>query len=638
MSSESRRPHAVLGTPVDSVTYESALARIKALAGLPRPAAVSACNTHLVALARSNEDFHDVMLRFDLVAPDGYPLIWSLNNQGAQLSDRVYGPYLMRYTLERTPAPWRHFFFGGTPGCLERLVEKAKQLQPNINIAGTISPPFRKWDEADEAHFAKVIKDSQADFIWVALGGERQERWIVRNLSRYQKGVFFAVGDAFELLAGSRPFAPAWMQRFGLTWLYRLAQEPRRLWARYFKFNSLFLYYSFRDTALGAPRRYSLPRLSSPRPSIAFLGSRGVPARYSGFEVVVENLGRRLAERGYPVTVYNRYPRYDLPSRTYEGMQVVMLPTIPTKSLDTISHTALSALHALTQRYDLIYLCGVGNAIIGGFLRLLGFKVIINVDGADFNRAKWGSTARAWLRISESWAIKIGHKVIADNSEIVARYQREYGATPLHLSYGAIIREQKIRQGELERWNLTPGSYILFVSRLTPENQADLLLRAFSQYRGPLKLVICGGANYEHAYYQKLKSLADDRVIFTGPRYGDSYLELSQHAAFYVMPADIEATRLVLLDQLGMGAAILYHDCAATREVLAEAAEPFSAEDPEKSLAEKINYLSSHPERCEELGRLAMARAKNTFHWELVVDRYEQLFREIGVPTHLGEQ
>jgi glycosyltransferase involved in cell wall biosynthesis len=423
------------------------------------------------------------------------------------------------------------------------------------------------------------------------------------------------------------------MQGLGLTWLYRLAQEPGRLWTRYLRFNSLFLYYSVRDAILGTPRRLLNSGRIPQRPRIAFLGSRGVPARYSGFEVVVENLGSRLAERGYPVTVYNRYPRYDLPSKTYRGMRVVLLPTIATKSLDTIFHTALSALHALLKGYDIIYLCGVGNALIGGFLRLLGFKVIINVDGADFNRAKWGSMGRTWLRTSERWAMKFGHKVIADNSEIVSRYRREYGAAPELLSYGAIVREEKMACGELAKWNLKPRSYILFVSRLTPENRADLLLKAFSRYRGPLRLVICGGADYEKNHFNTLRSLADDRVIFTGPRYGDSYIELSQNAAFYVMPADIEATRLVLLDQLGMGTAILYHDCAATREVLGDAAEPFSAKDPEDSLAEKLTELSENPARCDELRRLALRRAKETFHWDLVVDRYEQLFEELGVPT-----
>jgi len=619
----------ILGTPVHCATYESALQTATRLARGERPAAISACNTHLVALARGNPGFHGVMERFDLVVPDGYPLVWRLNAAGAGLRDRVYGPYLMKYILQHTPRPWKHFLFGGTPECLERLTSAIKEFQPDIDIAGTLSPPFRAWNEEDERDFARKIRESGANFIWVALGGERQERWIVKNLSRHARGVFFAVGDAFELLAGARPFAPPWMQERGLTWLYRLSQEPRRLWGRYFKFNSLFIYYHLRDALLGTPAR--MIRLGSPNlPRVAFLGSRGVPAKYSGFETVVEQLGSRLAARGHSVTVYNRFPRFHSPSKIYKGMRVVVLPTIPTKSMDTITHTALSALHALTQRYDIIYLCGVGNAIIGGLLHLCGLKVIINVDGADFRRAKWGSFARFWLRMSEKWATRMADRLIADNHEIVSRYRREYHSTPLFISYGANVRPTRVDVGELKRWGLEPKGYILFVSRLSPENCADLLLKAYARYRGPLKLVICGAANYEHGHFRQLQKLADERVIFAGARYGDSYTELSQNARFFVMPADIEATRLVLLDQMGMGSAILYRDCAATREVVGNDAEPFGQDDPEARLAEKITFLSENPARCEELGRAALARAKSHFDWNLVVDQYERVFADLG--------
>lgn len=615
-----------MGIPVACLTYESTLQYILRKAEANKSCAISLCQAPDLALARSDERFRAALEHFDLLVPGSYPVVWQLNALGANLADRVYGLHFLRYALANAPAPWRHFFLGGTPADLDRLVEQIQGVQPGLSIAGRAAVPVKPWTEAAESHLAAQIQSSGADFIWVLLEDEDREQWIAANRHRYPRGVFIAVGN-IGTPEGCPP-VPDLTERLGLSWLWQLIHHPGG--GRLLRLNARFMAYTLRDTILPAPR--GLLRTRRARPHVAFLGSRGVPARYSGFEVVVEHLGTRLAERGYPVTVYNRFPRYRAP-KIYNGMRVVVLPTIPTKSLDTISHTALSALHTLTRRYDVIYLCGVGNAIIGGFLRLMGYKVIINVDGADFNRAKWGSLARNWLRISESWAMKIGHRVIADNSEIVTRYQREYGATPVHLSYGAIIREKPVHCGELEHWKLTPRSYILFVSRLTPENQADLLLRAFANYRGPLKLVICGGANYEQAYYRKLESLADERVIFTGPRYGDSYLELSQNAAFYVMPADIEATRLVLLDQLGMGAAVLYHDCAATREVVADAAEPFCAIDPERSLAEKITYLSEHPERCDELRRLSLQRAKDCFHWNLVVDRYEQLFEEIGVPT-----
>ena len=618
----------ILGTPVHCATYDSGLDEVKRLAAQESPAAVSACNTHIIALARKDPSFGEAMRAFDVVLPDGYPLVWQLNRSGAELRDRVYGPYFMRHVLRNTPRPYRHFFFGGSEDCLRRLKAAALEVQPELEIAGTFSPPYRAWSDGDEKYFAEMIAATGADFIWVALGGERQERWIVKNLPRHRRGVFFAVGDAFELLAGSRPFAPPWMQQAGLTWLYRLLQEPKRLFPRYVKFNSLFLYYLCRDRILGTPRAGSSKR----RTRIAFLGSRGVPARYSGFEVVVEELGSRLVSAGYEVTVYNRFPRYSSSRKEHKGMRLITLPTIPTKSLDTIVHTTLSSLDAVFRRYDLIYLCGVGNSILAGFLRRCGLKVVINVDGADFRRAKWGTFARQWLKLSELWATRLGDRLIADNQEIVTRYVRDYRVKPDYINYGCQFRTTPVRRGELERWGLDPLGYVLHVSRLTPENEADLLLAAWREYHGPMKLVITGSQNYETAYYDKLRQLADDRVIFTGARFGDAYVELSQNSLFFVMPAAIEATRLVLLDQMGMGKAILFKDSPATREVLGDSAEPFDPANPVASLAQKIALLSADPGRCEELGRLALARAAGTFSWDVVMAKYRRLFDDL-LPT-----
>ena len=615
----------ILGTPVHCATYDSALEEVKRLAAKETPAAVAACNTHIIALARKDPSFGEIMRAFDVVLPDGYPLVWQLNRAGAKLRDRVYGPYFMRHVLQHTPRPFRHFFFGGSEGCLGRLKAAALEIQPELEIAGTFSPPYRAWTEEDEKQFAQRIAAARADFIWVALGGERQERWIVKNLPRHRRGVFFAVGDAFELLAGSRPFAPPWMQRCGLTWLYRLAQEPKRLFPRYVKFNSLFLYYLFRDRFLGTRGSGVAPRHTK----VAFLGSRGVPARYSGFEVVVEELGSRLVSSGYDVTVYNRFPRYVSSKKEHKGMRLITLPTIPTKSLDTIVHTTLSSIDAVFRGYDLIYLCGVGNSILAGFLRRFGLKVVINVDGADFRRAKWGTFARQWLKLSELWATRLGHRLIADNREIVTRYVRNYGVKPDYINYGCQFRTKPVFTGELQRWGLDPQGYALHVSRLTPENEADLLLSAWREYRGPMKLVITGSQTYEAAYYDKLRELADDRVVFTGARFGDAYVELSQNALVFVMPAAIEATRLVLLDQMGMGKAILFKDSPATREVLGDTAEPFDPADPVASLAQKIALLSANPDRCEQLGLLALARAADTFSWDVVLAKYRRMFDEL---------
>jgi glycosyltransferase involved in cell wall biosynthesis len=203
---------------------------------------------------------------------------------------------------------------------------------------------------------------------------------------------------------------------------------------------------------------------------------------------------------------------------------------------------------------------------------------------------------------------------------------------PEHLSYGLTVRDEPVQCGELERWGLKPGGYFLYVSRLTPENEAELLLKAYRETPDPLPLVLVGGDPYEHAYRRKLDALATDRVVFTGLRFADAYIELSQNARAFIMPATIEATRLVLLDQLGMGQAIIYHDCPATREVLGDAGIPFGPKDPVRSLAAKLSWAKAHPEECAEAGQRARQRAEH-FRWENVLDRYEQIFRKILPPA-----
>ncbi|HEY5753000.1 MAG TPA: WecB/TagA/CpsF family glycosyltransferase [Chthoniobacterales bacterium] len=237
----------VLGLQVAAVDYTGAIDAIKSLARRPQPAAVSACNTHLVAESNLDPAFGEIMSRFDLILPDGMPLIWLMNLDRAGLKNRVYGPYLMEKLIQATPEPWKHYFFGSSQECLDQLLAAVRRLQPGIHIAGAFSPPFRQWTEDDHAEHAARISETSPDFIWVALGGGRQERWIMDHLHRFGRGVFFGIGDGFELLAGRRPYAPAWVQRAGLTWLYRLSQEPHRLWKRYFKYNALFIWYALQS-------------------------------------------------------------------------------------------------------------------------------------------------------------------------------------------------------------------------------------------------------------------------------------------------------------------------------------------------------------------------------------------------------
>jgi N-acetylglucosaminyldiphosphoundecaprenol N-acetyl-beta-D-mannosaminyltransferase len=230
----------VLGTRLDAMSYEQTFQKVLQMADDVGVHAVAAANTHLVAEALVNPEYAAVLESFDLVLPDGMPLVWALRLDGHEMRERVYGPYLMQHALRHSPTNVRHFFFGSSECCLMKLQDAARKLNPDISIAGVLSPPFGEWSEDAEAEMIDAINVAQADLVWVALGGVRQEIWIARNRHRLHRGVFLAVGDAFPLLAGLRGYAPVWMQRLGLTWLHRSLLEPRRMLPRYLKYNTRF--------------------------------------------------------------------------------------------------------------------------------------------------------------------------------------------------------------------------------------------------------------------------------------------------------------------------------------------------------------------------------------------------------------
>lgn len=247
------RTHPVIGLPLACTDYAGAVAWIlEKAADRSTTFAVEAANTHVAALARSNRDFGDTMRRFDLIVPDGMPLVWSLNAAlppAQRLTDRVYGPTLMLETLSASAGrpEFRHFLFGGKESTLGKLRASFAERFPGVTIAGAYSPPFGEWPADEFDRVCQMIRDSRANLIWVGLGCPKQEHWIARHKDRLPPGVYFGIGAAFAFHAGEVSQAPAFLQKFGLEWAYRIAAEPRRLFKRYFTYNSLFLYYSLLD-------------------------------------------------------------------------------------------------------------------------------------------------------------------------------------------------------------------------------------------------------------------------------------------------------------------------------------------------------------------------------------------------------
>jgi glycosyltransferase involved in cell wall biosynthesis len=409
---------------------------------------------------------------------------------------------------------------------------------------------------------------------------------------------------------------------------------------------------------------------------IALVGTRGVPAAYSGFETAVENLGLRLAARGHDVVVYCRPHMVEGRYTTYKGMRLVYLSTITSKHLDTFAHTFLSTLHmGLFRRRDVAIYFIAGNAPFAGLSRLLGIPSAINVDGLDSRRAKWGGPARRYIRWAEHNAPRLAGAVITDSRVLQRIYADEHGAETTYIPYGADMepvadaaerlaalgRELGIARG------LTPGKYILFVGRLVPENNAHVLVEAFGQLaaRGELPpgldLVVVGDAAYSDDYITGLHEQgqaietaalaggaarrsgaappspdragrAANRILFTGYQFGETYRALVQHCTVFAVPTEVGGTHPVLVEAMAAGACVVVNDHEPNMETIGDAGASYAGAEGAPALARTLAGLLRDPGHCDELRAKAAKRAQKLYSWDAVTDTYERLARDLTAP------
>jgi N-acetylglucosaminyldiphosphoundecaprenol N-acetyl-beta-D-mannosaminyltransferase len=233
----------VLGTSIHFVQIPDVVARMEQwIARREACKFIAFCNVHMIMESRKNNQLRSALAASALTVPDGKPLICVGRHKGFELKRRVYGPDLFHDFIAATHRKgYQHFFYGGHAGVPERMIDKLRQCYPGLQVAGYYSPPFRQLTaEEDEAAVA-MINEAQADVLWVGLGCPKQEVWMHRHRDRLNVPVVLGVGQAFNIVAGTLPQAPLWMREHGLEWLFRLVQEPRRLWKRYLVYNTGFV-------------------------------------------------------------------------------------------------------------------------------------------------------------------------------------------------------------------------------------------------------------------------------------------------------------------------------------------------------------------------------------------------------------
>jgi len=233
----------VLGVPVSAVDYDGVMGWMDGTVAARGRGYVCVAATHTVMVAQEDTETMDAVLGASLVVPDGQPLVWALRALGRPLPDRVYGPDLMLRHCERAAAKGtRIFLYGGrNQGALVQLTLNLRRKYPGLRVVGGCSPPFRDLGDSELDIVADEINRTDADVVWVGIGVPKQEKWMAAMRDRLDAPVLVGVGAAFDFHAGLVPQAPAWMQAAGLEWAFRLAQEPRRLWRRYLRYNPRFV-------------------------------------------------------------------------------------------------------------------------------------------------------------------------------------------------------------------------------------------------------------------------------------------------------------------------------------------------------------------------------------------------------------
>ena len=359
---------------------------------------------------------------------------------------------------------------------------------------------------------------------------------------------------------------------------------------------------------------------------LAILGTRGIPANYGGVETFAEELSVRLTARGHEVTVYGRSNNIRYAGRIYRGVHLVILPTIPTKHLDTVAHTFLSVLYAAPRGYDCILMCNAANAAFALIPRLTRTPVALNVDGIERKRKKWGLAGRTYYRLSEFLSTRIPNTIVTDAAVIREYYLERYKAPSVMIAYGTSC-EGVPTTAILDHLKVMPRQYILYVSRLEPENNAHLVVSAFEAVRTDWPLLIVGDAPYAQKYIADLKAARDPRVRLPGAIYGTAYRELQSHAYVYVHATEVGGTHPALIEAMGAGNCVIVYDTPENREVVGDCGIFFKDTG---ELTTQLQRAIDDPATVNRFRELAQARAKALYSWEAVTDQYEKLFMEMA--------
>ena len=362
-----------------------------------------------------------------------------------------------------------------------------------------------------------------------------------------------------------------------------------------------------------------------------------------GVETSVEEISTRLAEMGHEVHVFCRrkYNREGLTE--FNGVRLHNLPAIYTKHLEAITHTLLSTLAAI-PRCDVIHYHATGPSLFAWLPRLFGRKTVVTVQGLDWRRDKWGPFAASVLKVAERTASWFPNRTAVVSHFLERYYGERYRKPVLYIPNGMPAIPHRPFD-KLARFGLEPNRYVLYLSRIVPEKGSHYLIEAFRRVDTDMKLAIVGDARHADAYFDKVTQLAegDDRIVFTGPLYGEEKDEAYSNAYLFCHPSDLEGLPIVLLEAMGNGRCSLVSDIPEMVEVVDPERLGFTgtvADAPPgphgytfkrgdvADLAKQLQHLLEHPDDVAAMGENARAYVRGEYDWDTIAKAFERLYQD----------
>ena len=361
---------------------------------------------------------------------------------------------------------------------------------------------------------------------------------------------------------------------------------------------------------------------------IAFIGGRGIGSAYSGIERYYEELGSRLAARGHSVVAYCR-PHFAPDVPVYRGLQVRRLPTVRAKHLETIVHSLLATFDVCFRRIDLVQFHALGSSPLAWIPRLAGKRTVVSVRGLDWQRAKWGHVARAYLRFCEWTSIHCPDATAVVSRTLQRHFESRFGRPVRYIPNGVAPTERR-PPAAIGRWGLEARQYFLYAGRLSPEKGLDTLIEAHRALSGP-RLVLAGGSSYSDDYMEHLRAVAGDGTVFTGFLTGDDLAEIYSNALAFVLPSRMEGLSVALLEALAYGLPVIASDIPENRELVDECGGYLFRLDDVADLRRLLQSVAGSPRDALQVGERARRQVQARFDWDRIADETAEFYR--GVMT-----